>query len=72
MTDIKDLIRDLINLTSPMFKDEPGIVEGLVDAIDQGYQRMIVEGGKVSFSITEKGKRYVEAMPFQTSEVRQT
>lgn len=68
MTDVKDLVRDLINLTNPIFKDEPGIVEGLVEAIDQGLQRMIVEGGKTTFSLTQKGKEYVEAMPFQTSE----
>jgi len=68
VTDVKDLVRDLINLTNPIFKDEPGIVEGLVEAIDQGLQRMIVENGKVSFSLTQKGKEYVEAMPFQTSE----
>ena len=68
MTDVKDLVRDLINLTNPIFKDEPGIVEGLVEAIDQGLQRMIVEDGKTSFSLTQKGKEYVEAMPFQTSE----
>jgi len=68
VTDVKDLVRDLINLTNPIFKDEPGIVEGLVEAIDQGLQRMIVEDGKTSFSLTQKGKEYVEAMPFQTSE----
>lgn len=67
MTDVKDLVRDLINLTNPIFKDEPGIVEGLVEAVDQGLQRMIVEGGKTSFSLTQKGKEYVEAMPFQSS-----
>jgi len=68
MTEVNDLVRDLINLTSPIFRDEPGIVEGLVEAIDQGLQRMIVEGGKVSFSLTQKGREYVEAMPFQKSE----
>ncbi len=67
MSEVNDLVRDLINLTSPMFSDEPGIVEGLVEAVDQGLQRMIVEGGKVSFSLTQKGIDYVEAMPFQDS-----
>lgn len=68
MTDVKDLVRDLIVLTNPIFKDEPGIVEGLVEGIDQGLQRMILEDGKTSFSLTQKGKEYVEAMPFRTSE----
>lgn len=67
MSDIKDLVRDIINLTSPMFKDDPRIVEGLVESVTNGYQRMIIEGDEVSFSITQKGKEYVEAMPFQHS-----
>ena len=67
MSSLKDLIRDIINVSAQSFKDEPGIIEGLVEAIDGGYQRMIVEGDQVSFQITQKGIEYVEAMPFHTS-----
>ena len=66
MSDFKDLVRDIINLTSPSLKDEPEIVEGIVEAIDTGLQRMIVEDGKVTFQITQKGIEYVEAMPFHS------
>jgi len=68
MSDLEIIIRDLINFTNPDLKDEYGIVDGLVGSLLHGYQKMIFEDGKLSFSMTQKGIEYVESMPFHKSE----
>ena len=65
MTELEGIIRDLLIFTNPNITEE--VLEGLVGSILKGMLSLTLEDGKTSFSITQKGIEYVEAMPFPSS-----
>jgi len=70
MSELEGIVRDLLIFTNPDITEE--VLEGLVGSVLNGNMRLILEDGKTTFSITQKGIDYVEAMPFQNIGESQT